>query len=1033
MNYVIEIPFYNGVIDVETNTIDVKVANETNLNQLTAEFALSNGAVATIVANNQITGITANNFSADVVYKITAEDGTPRDWTIKVKKLPPLSEGMVAYYPFNGNANDESGNGYNATVVEALLTTDRFGDIDRAYAFDGLDDRISTNYSIPDNSSFTLSGWYASSAADFQAFLGDFDNVSAPYYGFICDTQGAGENIHILARVADGSITEMLVTEPSVNDGGAHLLSIVYDDPNTTWTLYWDGLPRGTMVHEYVYSDLETMAIGSYKGSGGGLVESWDGTVDDFRIYNRALSDTEIADLFVDEGSLSSETDITSFNFNEQTSIVIPDVVNHTINIPVATGADLTSLIATFNLSDGARAEVNGIAQISGTTPNNFTGTVTYTIIAEDGTTQPWAVTVTTGTLSNATEITSFSFPEQTGSATIGTGTIGIEVASGTNLNGLVATFTLSDGASATVGGTFQVSGTTSNDFTNAVTYVVTAQDGVTTQDWAVTVTVEAASTCADLSISLDTTNPRNFIKGVDASVTVKAKVTDTQAISGVAFIYIRGNDTEVQIVAATDEGDGIFSFTFGPNDFKSVGIGYGFLVENVSECTDDVVGFIDLEIPENTENITSKLGFGSLVTNYRIFAMPLEGLTVGTAFEELSGKTNKKDWRILQYNGTTTSDLSTGSTLQPGTGYWFLAKESTTLNVGGGTTVNAGPGTPFTINLKLGWNLIGNPYLASLDWGDVVQHNIDEGVVTSEVETQVYYYTATGYNTKTTLGTFEGAYVMSSGAVTNFEIPITAAATGRKTTSTGRLISNFENSENWRLNFKIANGDLNHGLGAIGMNRNAIEGKDEYDLWSPPRFIEYIEMDFDLENEDYPVTQNVVRSTSEYTWEFNVGSSYDTPTLLQWDNEMLSQVDGYFVLVNSETSEALDMKANGSMSIPGKLETSMKVIFSLHDESILDQVSLLGDAYPNPLKNEVNIPVYISGERDYYDIKVSLYNLFGQRVVELLNSEVGKGSFEITWDGNDQSGTALPDGLYLYKLEYDNRSIPFKKLMIKR
>ena len=50
--------------------------------------------------------------------------------------LPPvLQNGLVAYYPFCGNANDESGHGNNGTVFGATITTDRFGLPNRAYSF----------------------------------------------------------------------------------------------------------------------------------------------------------------------------------------------------------------------------------------------------------------------------------------------------------------------------------------------------------------------------------------------------------------------------------------------------------------------------------------------------------------------------------------------------------------------------------------------------------------------------------------------------------------------------------------------------------------------------------------------------------------------------------------------------------------------------------------------------------------------------------------------------------------------------------
>ena len=52
------------------------------------------------------------------------------------------TNGLVGWWPFNGNANDESGNANNGTVNGATLATDRFGAVDKAYDFDGVDDII---------------------------------------------------------------------------------------------------------------------------------------------------------------------------------------------------------------------------------------------------------------------------------------------------------------------------------------------------------------------------------------------------------------------------------------------------------------------------------------------------------------------------------------------------------------------------------------------------------------------------------------------------------------------------------------------------------------------------------------------------------------------------------------------------------------------------------------------------------------------------------------------------------------------------
>lgn len=91
-----------------------------------------------------------------------------------------------------------------------------------------------------------------------------------------------------------------------------------------------------------------------------------------------------------------------------------------------------------------------------------------------------------------ATDFLAYSFPEQTGAATINTTnhTVAIEVANGTDVTGLIATFIASGLSVVDISDVAQVSGTTANNFTNPVVYTITAADGSTEQDWTVTVTV---------------------------------------------------------------------------------------------------------------------------------------------------------------------------------------------------------------------------------------------------------------------------------------------------------------------------------------------------------------------------------------------------------------------------------------------------------------------------------------------------------------------------------------------------------------
>jgi len=175
-------------------------------------------------------------------------------------------------------------------------------------------------------------------------------------------------------------------------------------------------------------------------------------------------------------------------------------VIDHgagTITVAAVYGTTVTSLIATFTLSTDATAKVGTSAQTSGTTTNNFTNPVVYTVLAADGVkSKDYTVTVIVAKPKTDCLITAYSLPVGTSGAVVpGTinqtlGTIAVAAVAGTTVTSLVATFTLSTGATAKVGANAQSSGSTTNNFTNPVEYTITAEDGVTTKTYTVTVTV---------------------------------------------------------------------------------------------------------------------------------------------------------------------------------------------------------------------------------------------------------------------------------------------------------------------------------------------------------------------------------------------------------------------------------------------------------------------------------------------------------------------------------------------------------------
>ena len=195
------------------------------------------------------------------------------------------------------------------------------------------------------------------------------------------------------------------------------------------------------------------------------------------------------------------------------------------IAVVVPYGTDVTSLVATY-LTTGKLVSVDNQPQINGVTPNNFSSPVTYTVTAEDGSTQNYTVTVTVAQ-NSAKAITAFSLDGTNG--VISGNNIAVTMPYGTNVTALIATFTTS-GQSVKVSSTAQTSGVTPNNFSSPVTYTVTAEDG-STQNYTVTVTVAPQPSVSLLPTAVINDTSMNYTNNGGTSKTINSIVTNSSNV----------------------------------------------------------------------------------------------------------------------------------------------------------------------------------------------------------------------------------------------------------------------------------------------------------------------------------------------------------------------------------------------------------------------------------------------------------------------------------------------------------------------
>lgn len=213
-----------------------------------------------------------------------------------------LSDGLVAHYLFSGNANDASGNGHDGTVYGATPTSDRFGNPNSAYSFDGLNDyvRIPDHPQLDGMNAVTLSLWVEIDSVDRMAeVLNKWVAGDSPLngaYNMGIDTGG-----QTAFQYCTGDAYVIKISETTLGIGSWHHIVGVYT--GTKASIYIDGSLAALSRNDpdslgplHSITDDLLIGCGNLRGD---LIHFFDGSIDDVRIYSRDLSPAEIEELRV--------------------------------------------------------------------------------------------------------------------------------------------------------------------------------------------------------------------------------------------------------------------------------------------------------------------------------------------------------------------------------------------------------------------------------------------------------------------------------------------------------------------------------------------------------------------------------------------------------------------------------------------------------------------------------------------------------------------------------------------------------------
>ncbi|MFA6400141.1 MAG: FISUMP domain-containing protein [Salinivirgaceae bacterium] len=220
-----------------------------------------------------------------------------------VVTVPVYAQGLVAYYPFTAsNAADSSGNANNGINIGATPTTDRFGNANSAFSFDGTSNYIEMNNAsyLNNNSNITLVAWFKINSitslpdASYIISKGINDNYQ---YNLCVFTDSFA---HVTAWQSSGAGYLVPSTNKKVVDNNWHQVVGVINN-NDKAEICLDGILSGTdasLLGTWLLSGTGNLLIGKLPDNIEINRGFFNGSLDDIRIYNRAISATEISQLY---------------------------------------------------------------------------------------------------------------------------------------------------------------------------------------------------------------------------------------------------------------------------------------------------------------------------------------------------------------------------------------------------------------------------------------------------------------------------------------------------------------------------------------------------------------------------------------------------------------------------------------------------------------------------------------------------------------------------------------------------------------
>lgn len=394
----------------------------------------------------------------------------------------------------------------------------------------------------------------------------------------------------------------------------------------------------------------------------------------------------------------------------------------------------------------------------------------------------------------------------------------------------------------------------------------------------------------------------------------------------------------------------------------------------------------------------------------YKMISIPLEltDASLATQLVDNLGEYNPILWRLFLWDGTANAEFpAIPKNFTPGNAFWLITQAGIGFDAKLGRSVTSA--RPAQIELEPGWNQIASPFAFPTSW---------QNIVGNQTVSPPFFFNGSEYVPNIQiLNPWDGYFVFndSTQRVTLSVPPIEAVSDAPKVVA---------GTNEYVIQISATATNLRDRFNYVGLTENALAGRGREDLRKPPMVGEFIKLSIQQDDIEYAANYKPLNAEGQH-WDVRLTSNVSNQSARVALSEIGARPSDFNIYVLDRDAESPVSLTDRSFPVQLDAANSSRLFtLIIGTQAYAERASAgiplvpieysLSQNYPNPFNPSTTIRYALSRRSN---VVLEIFNMLGQKVSTLVNSEQTTGRYSVVWNGLTDDNSTVASGVYLVQM----------------